>query len=283
MSRYKASLKSSASDELLNTYLIRPLAWLLVLPLLRTPLRPEAIIALNIALALTSAAFFLQGTPSGNLIAGLLLLAKILFDAVDGQLARAKGLVTRLGRFLDSLADFYTNLPIFIAIGAAGLSESHNWTRLWLWFACFWVMTLQCSYFNFYLVAHLRVVGRQPASRTDERILAADQEQAGLVLWLQKLYLWTYGWQDSLIARVDRWSGAEHLTGQAKDAWYVDGAAVRLSSFLGLGTLLTPLGVLALVDRVDWYLFFILGAGNIILLASIGYRLGLARRLSRSS
>ncbi len=282
-SRYQLSLKSSASDELLNTHLIRPLAWLFVRPLLRTPLRPEWIVVFNIALATGAALFFLRGSASANALAGVLILAKTLFDGVDGQLARAKGMVTRLGRFLDSLGDFYTNLLIFLAIGIAAARASGDATPFWLWLACFWVMTLQCSYFNYYLVAHLTVAGRDPASRIDEGIRPEDEREPRAVRALQKLYLWTYGWQDSLIAALDGWLGAKGLLGEDRRTWYTEAVALRISSFLGLGTLLTPLGLLALLDRLDLFLLFIFGVCNLILLASIAYRARLARRLLRGS
>ncbi len=282
MPGYRASLKSPTSDELLNTYLIRPLAWLLVRPLSYTPVRPEAIIALHVALALAAALFFAQGTPTANRYAGSLLLAKILFDAVDGQLARAKGLVTRLGRFLDSLADFYTNLLLFLAIGLSAMTATGRTTQLALWIACFWVMTLQCSYFNYYLVAYMQATGKNTASRTDEGMTREDLREPGPVRWLQKLYLWTYGWQDDLIARVDDWSGRRRLVGPARRIWFTDALAVRLSSFLGLGTLLTPLAALALADRLELYPVYIFGVGNLVLLVCVAYRVALGRRLSRT-
>lgn len=282
-SPYQLSLKSAASDELLNTYVIRPLAWLFVRPLLRTRLRPEWIVVFNIILATAAAVLFLRGSATANAVAGALILAKTLFDGVDGQLARAKGMVTRLGRFLDSLGDFYTNLLMFLAIGTAAARASADATPFWLWLACFWVMTLQCSYFNYYLVAHLTVAGREPASRTDEGVRREDEREPRSVRALQKLYLWTYGWQDALIAGLDGWSGARRLLGEARESWYTDAVALRLSSFLGLGTLLTPLGLLALLDRLDLFLLFIFGVCNVILLASIVYRVRLARRLLRGS
>lgn len=278
---YAASLKSAVADELLNSYLIRPLAWLLVKPLLRTPTRPEAIVILNIALACLAAGLFFLGTRTAVVAAACLLLAKILFDAVDGQLARAKGLVSRLGRFLDSLADFYTNLLVFGAIGLAAARQAGDPGPFVLWVGAFWTMTLQCSFFNYYLVAHQEAAGGRPASRTDESLRREDLEEPRRVLALQRLYLVTYGWQDRLMRRLDRRLGADALAEERRGTWYTEPVALRLSSFLGLGTLLTPLAVLALLDHLDLYLFFIFGPCNFILFATIVYRRLLARRLLR--
>ena len=277
---YTASLKSSVADELLNTYLIRPLAWLIVRPLLLTSARPEAVVGLNIVLASAAAGFFFVGTGSALMAAGWLLLAKIVLDAVDGQLARAKGLVSRLGRFLDSLGDFYTNLLIFLAIGLATTREAGDPGPLLLWFLCFWTMTLQCSVFNYYLVAHLRSAGKNTASRIDESLRSEDARESRTVRALQRLYLLTYGWQDRMVALLDRGLGADDLNGDARNSWYTDRMALRLSSFLGLGTLLTPLAALALLDRLDLYLLFIFGPCNLIVLTMIAYRSLLARRLA---
>jgi hypothetical protein len=63
-----------------------------------------------------------------------------------------------------------------------------------------------------------------------------------------------YGWQDGLMARIDRWSSGERGgDGEFQRAWYGDLTGVRLSGFLGLGTELFVLTLCALFDRTGLY------------------------------
>jgi CDP-diacylglycerol--glycerol-3-phosphate 3-phosphatidyltransferase len=72
--------------------------------------------------AVTILGFFLTVAVAGVLASGRLLLAGILlivtlaFDAVDGTLARISGQTTRFGAFLDSTLDRWAEVAMFVAI-----------------------------------------------------------------------------------------------------------------------------------------------------------------------
>ncbi len=72
--------------------------------------------------AVTVLGFFLTIAVAGVLASGRLLLAGILliftlaFDAVDGTLARLLGQTTRFGAFLDSTLDRWAEVALFVAI-----------------------------------------------------------------------------------------------------------------------------------------------------------------------
>jgi archaetidylinositol phosphate synthase len=103
-----------AGRELLLESVFRPLANLFV-PLLRwAKMPPPAVVLANAAAGLV-AAFALA---RGDLIAAAVLLQlKTLLDNLDGQLARASGQVTLVGRYLDTIADLVVNAALFAAIG----------------------------------------------------------------------------------------------------------------------------------------------------------------------
>ncbi|WP_347240475.1 CDP-alcohol phosphatidyltransferase family protein [Thermus sp.] len=106
--------KERPVQEFLNLVLYRPLAHLVVRRLLPTPVRPHHLVLFHTLLALLAALLAYRGEGLG---AALLLQLKTVLDNADGQLARLRGEVTELGRYLDTELDFLGNLALFCALG----------------------------------------------------------------------------------------------------------------------------------------------------------------------
>ncbi|MFP5298688.1 MAG: CDP-alcohol phosphatidyltransferase family protein [Actinomycetota bacterium] len=68
----------------------------------RTPLTPDAVTYLGLSLQVVVAWMILDGRL---MAAGLLAIAAALADALDGALAKAKGIASKWGAFLDSTTD----------------------------------------------------------------------------------------------------------------------------------------------------------------------------------
>ncbi len=100
--------------EFLSERVYRPLAHGVVRLLLGTPVRPEHLVLLQGVLGALAALLLARGADPWA--AGLLVLRAIL-DNADGQLARARGETSQLGRYLDTEVDFATNLLLFSALG----------------------------------------------------------------------------------------------------------------------------------------------------------------------
>ena len=99
----------------LNRRMSRPAARLLV----HTPVTPNQVSFASLGVALGAFAAF----ASGYHIAGALLTqASSVVDGVDGDLARAKGMTSAFGGFMDSILDRYADALIILglAIWAAG-------------------------------------------------------------------------------------------------------------------------------------------------------------------
>src|SRR5437899_79660 len=103
-----SGLKSNTyyADELINTFLLRPIAAVIVWMLYPTRITPNQVTTLAILAGLAAAFFYTINTPVAVATAGLLVTVKDILDDADGQLARAKQLYSRRGRFLDSIGDF---------------------------------------------------------------------------------------------------------------------------------------------------------------------------------
>lgn len=267
---YESSLKSRRSDEWINTYCIRPAAAVLVWLFYRLGWKPVWVVLLGAAAGLASAAALLSPLPPSraSLLAGILLLLKNLLDAADGQLARATNQVDRVGRFSDSISDFAVNVAVGLALArplAAEWGSASAWGAAALVALC---LLLHCSYFVFYQVSYLEREGKATVNRSDES--AAWPDATGVERRLHAIFLALYGWQDRLVAAVDRLLKPRGEGPQ--DAWYRDRLGLRLSSFLGLGTSLSGLGLALCFGRATYGALWVLVGMNGFALVAVLYR-----------
>lgn len=72
--------------------------------LARLPLEPNLITLASVFTAIIALLVY-DGSPQRGLVSFSLFLVAFAFDVVDGAMARAKGLVTKKGAFLDGIAD----------------------------------------------------------------------------------------------------------------------------------------------------------------------------------
>ena len=274
---YARSKKSDVSDELINRFLIRPLAGSIVRLCYPTRITPNQITIAAIVAGLCSAAACFDGSPSLLPVAGAFLLAKDILDSADGQLARARSQFSRLGRFLDSIGDIVVNIAIFTAIG---ISLGRNGLfPVWLLAALAGLtsLTLRVSYHVFYQTSFLHLQNAYAGNRTTEELRPEDIQEDRWTLRLHRGFLFFYGWQDRLMVRVDRWS--QHGLTVDERAWYGDLGGIRWSGFLGLGTENAVLAIFCFVGAVAPYLAFNFIVSNAVWIGCILYRRRLARHL----
>ena len=221
-----------AGRELLLESVFRPLANLFVPLLRRARVPPPAVVLANAGVGLV-AAFALA---RGDLIAAAVLLQlKTLLDNLDGQLARASGQVTLVGRYLDTLADLVVNAALFVAIGyVAG--------QPFLAAAAFVALTLVLAVdFNvteLYRESHAIPNPQPPATGgAAERILGS-------------LYAALFAPLDRAVRSFARWRFHGHGC--------YDAFTVTFLANLGLTTQLVVLGICLLLGAASAYLWFTL-------------------------
>jgi len=267
---YRDSLKSDHSDELINTYFLRPLAGILVYLLYNTPVTPNQVTIASIVAGLTAAGFY--AWSDSMVTGGILVTLKDLFDSADGQLARAKQQFSRKGRFLDSVGDILVSLAVFSGIGWT-LSKSSGDPLFWVWsFLAFAGMTLRISYHVFYHTSYLHLKGAYQTSRLVEEITEQDRAGDRVTLVFHQIFQVLYGWQDRLMLRIDAWCRRGRMGEELRHRWYGDRIGLRLSGFLGIGTELFLLMGFSVVNQLEWYFAFNIVIMNGILICSILYR-----------
>ena len=290
MYSYRKSLKSEISDELINTYLLRPIAGLIVWVLYNTPVTPNQVTLASTIAGLVAAFFYLKGTPEAFIVAGLLITLKDLLDSADGQLARAKQQYSRVGRFLDSIGDFVVDAAVFSAIGWILYQSGGHWWMLLLALLGLAGISFRVSYHVFYQVNFLHLQKKFANNRTSEEIREEDLKKGGVDLVLQRIFQCIYGWQDRLIERVDRWSYGGDFRRSHKNEprdpsensspepcqkgqeWYSDIISLRISGLLGFGTEFFLLMLCSVSNRLELYLYLNIILMNGILLLCFLYR-----------
>ncbi|MBX3228702.1 MAG: CDP-alcohol phosphatidyltransferase family protein [Labilithrix sp.] len=101
---YRATRKKH--DLLFNLYLMRPIAALVVVVFGKTPITPNQVTLLNLAIFIVAAALFIAlPTFTGGLIAVLVLEVSYCLDCVDGMLARHKKIASKEGHLFDFFTD----------------------------------------------------------------------------------------------------------------------------------------------------------------------------------
>jgi phosphatidylglycerophosphate synthase len=229
-SLFRRSRKQQPATELLCEYVFRPLAhaFVVVLAPLRVP--PPAVVLAGMCVGFAAATEIARGQL---VVAAALLQLKTVLDNADGQLARATGRASVVGRYLDSESDLLVDAAVFAGIG--------YWTgEPMLAGAAFALLTLVVSA-NFNLKELRRREMHGPG--------AAASGEAPL---LERAYALLYGWQDRVAqALVER-----RLRGldRAQRLAYHDVATLRVVANFGLSTQLAVLGLCLAVGRPNAYL-----------------------------
>ena len=237
---------------------------------------PTQITILSLVAGLVSVYCYMIDSSVGLMWGALFLYLKIFLDNVDGNLARVKGEVSRLGRFLDSLIDFIVSFLVYLVLTLRLVSETSNSLYWFLGGLAFLSCLIHCSYFVFYLVQYTSISGTYLCNRADESITEEDNEAydrgdlSMLVCFLQCSHIFLYGWQDKTIEWFDRLSkklGSKSKSQRlSENSWYGGKVFLTLISPLCLCTNNMLLVFFSLADAIEFGFWFIVVVGNFYLL-----------------
>ena len=214
------------------------------------------------------------------LLVAVLVHLKDLFDACDGALARMTGTGHRLGRFLDTIGDGVVFTAWIAVCAFRGITEGVAPLAAIRWATVTWLsLFLQCSYFNFHQLHYVRLSGAELTSRLDER----GEHSSGVVSVLAWIYDLWFGWQDWLIAWLDRIQrGAIGLPAfsldRRNDDWYTRRLFMVANSVLCFGTHALILIICLVFQSPLWFLPIITVGLNIYWLGIVLARLVVFRK-----
>ena len=259
----------------INYLFVPGLRWV-VEELYSSLINPEMFILLSLVLGVVSAGFYAAGDYSYSIAGLILIFFKNYADTVDGYLARARGVESRLGRFLDSIADAVVYICLFTGLAINLLHRDFGFAGFVLAYAAMISAFLQCSVYNYYLVSYQTFLEGEGINRTDEGFREREKWSkqktlSGKFLFiLQLIYQIIYGWQDCIVASFDKalfrkFKNNNHaLEEEEKNRlWYADKKFLSIVSPLCFGTQIILLCLFTLFDLIECYLWFMLIIGNI--------------------
>ncbi len=239
----KTTRKQRPSFEVLSELVFRPLAHPIVRVLLPLRVPPPAVVLAGTAVGLVAALELWRGHL---VIAAVLVQVKTVLDGADGQLARASGRITVLGRYLDSESDLLVDAALFAALG-------HVTGQWWLAAVAFCALALVLSV-DFNLE---RLYRAERGEIREARPAATNSTEAVL----GRVYDAVYAPQDRLV----EWFVERRLSRLRADPpgrlAYHDRATLMLVANYGLATQLAVLGVCLLLGSPEAYLWIVLACG----------------------
>lgn len=262
--------KVQASDKFLDlSDYARPIARRLTRALINTPITPFQITIAYTVIGLIAALLFAAGGYLNGVGAGILLLVKSTLDAVDGSLARARQRPSRVGRFLDSLCDYFINAAVFFGLALNG--EAITLEKVILAVLALESATWQGTAFNYYYVYYRTLTGGDTTSQLNEsEAQNYPWDNPKVVQALLNIYLIVYGWQDALLTRLDR-----AITSDRAAPIYRNQRLLTAITATGLGFQLLLIAFCAWLDRAPWALWLFIGPFNIywVIIMLVRYRI----------
>jgi len=270
LQEYKSGLKSVAVEELFDLVFYRPLAFILVKLICNTSVTPNQLTILSMFFGLFGGASYAFGTPPAYVAGGVFYLLYNIVDCSDGQLARLKHNGTPIGRVLDGVADYVVSIAAYVGIGIGYAGSSEHPVLLWcLTAAAGFSNATQSGLLDFYRARYLDITLERISilvdeQRTFESEYAALKNQKGH--FFERALIWIYLTYSVLQRRVTAGGGTPRVTAKVDPAAYEreNRTLICWWTFLGPTTQWTLLIVCSWLNRLDIYLWGIVGLGNLL-------------------
>ena len=258
--------KAYEIEELVDIYFFRRLGYVVAHAARVVRLSPNQVSMLA-ALAGMAGGALLYAPPLAFAGFALLVLHGVI-DSADGQLARMTNQTSEIGRVLDGVSGYLTHVAIFVAIAAGEMSRGAGWGTFGLAAAAGFFTAIQAQMYDYHRTTYAAIavkalvaapVRTGRASRTRSglyRVLAAyealQQRIAGLHPQVERV----------VAVRADDGRVRQEDRQRYRALFY---RPVRGWNLLGDNVRRYAIGVLALLQQLDWFFGFILVPMNAVL------------------
>jgi phosphatidylglycerophosphate synthase len=297
---YRSSLKPKETEELVNQYINRPLAFITARLFYKLKMSPNLVTLFSMGFGVSSGFFFARGYYPHSLIAAILLQLMIIFDCADGQLARMCNKSSSLGKTLDGLADVCTHFSIFYGVAYAQYVSSGALYPFLMAVVAQLSMYLHIILFDHFKNVFIDITKAEYADKLQtveelEEKFSKEQDVGSLQRLISRIYITFYkvetrvvsiGYPPSVGNFYDLFPDPERIDTHSKDMYYREMRfSVKLWSFIGDTAHLTLFVILGLMNKVRFILPVIIVTTNCIMVIALFYqrrkykKLGLEREV----
>lgn len=169
---YRASLKSSDTEEWFDLIFYRPIGFAWALLCRKLGITPNTVTIASIFIGIAAGIMFYYNSVWINVVGMLLLMWANSFDSADGQLARMTKQYSRIGRILDGVSGDFWFISIYVCIC---LRETVTSEFFMSWPEVIWIIavaagachSLQAAQADYYRQFHLFFVNGKEGSELD--------------------------------------------------------------------------------------------------------------------
>jgi hypothetical protein len=247
----RLAFKAYEIEELADVYFFRPLGMIGARAARRLKLSPTAVTVVGSLVGVAGGALLFD--PALGLAGFALLIVHGILDSSDGQLARMTGQSSELGRMLDGVGGYVTHASIYIAILASSVARGAPTSLLIVAAAAAVSNIVHAQMYEYHRATYtaIAIQGAAPGS-------PASSPRPVLLIAYERMQRALCGPHRRVERRI-----AERAAGgvvRAEDrAMYrqVFYPLVRGWNVLGDNTRFYAIGVLAALQRLDWFFMFV--------------------------
>lgn len=284
--------KSGEVEDPVDSNVYRPLAYLFVRLVYWTSMTPNQITFISTALGVLAGIAWVIGTPAMMVAGGLLLLVSSILDGADGILARVKRLTSQYGRAVDGTADMVVAVATVLGGFYHLWQQEHRVYHLVLALPAFLSAASHVYLYDYYKELYLRLTSASGKSegQTLEGISAQAEAttKSESSTWFERHVMNNY----VTMLRFQRMEST--ITNPASRILETAPASPEMAAVYrkhNLGPMriwawicLTPhcyiLSFIAMLDRVEWYLWLRLVFMNVLfVIVLVWQRIATARTL----
>jgi phosphatidylglycerophosphate synthase len=269
---YKNSLKMAEVEEVVDLFIYRPLAFLLVISIYNTKIKPDHLTLAAMVMGIIGGFYYSSGTREGCIAGSICYLAFNIFDCSDGQLARIKKNGSSIGRLLDGIADYIAAIAVYVGIAAGFSNQPDQPSSFVLLMAIAGIsIIIQESLVDYFRTRFLDVV-LQRQDTFDEGMEEYRREYENLKkqkgMWFSKFVVLIY----LIYSQIQR-----NLTAKKKKVKFVNTTPenyfkknhiiIRFWVLMGPSAKITTLIICSLFLRFDIFFWIVIGGFNILALS----------------
>jgi phosphatidylglycerophosphate synthase len=279
---FKNSLKDTSVEDVMDLFIFRPIAFILVKLIYRLPVTPNQLSILAILSGIVSGVFFALGSPRSFVYAGFFYALAHIFDCCDGMIARLKKNGTFIGRIVDGFADYTTTTAVFVGFNI-GLYRAgfEFFVTPWILVAssgfCMIVHSIVVDYYRSEFMAH--ALKKVNSTQAERELFGAELKKLNREKgkYFSKLVIWVYlGY-----SRIQLFTKKEKTEYDPDTYYRSNRLLLSLWSWIASPTYVAVVIISAILFRPVVLFYYSLIAGNIWMIVLLIFQMRTNKKIAK--